>query len=274
MGEPLTERQAPWTSEESPEGARPAATLILLRDQPDPEAAAQVLMLQRASTMGFAAGATVFPGGAVDEGDYHLAGSLDHRLSLPDAASRIAAIRETIEEAGVAVGLSGSVSPEDVAEMRASLHGGIKLGTLLEALGLTLDLDILVPFARWCPQVWEARIVRRRFDTRFYLARAPDDGHVATADTTENVRLMWAAPAEILDAVADGREKVIFPTLRNIERLALARRFDDMATFARSLPVALVAPWVEDRDGAPHLCIPEDLGYPVTSQPLASVLRG
>jgi hypothetical protein len=39
-------------------------------------------------------------------------------------------------------------------------------------------------------------------------------------------------------------------------------------------PLELVTPWLEVRDGEPYLCIPDHLGYPVTSQPLATVLRG
>ena len=49
----------------------PAATLILVRDRAD--AAPQLLMVERAGGMAFAAGAWVFPGGRIDDADRRLA---------------------------------------------------------------------------------------------------------------------------------------------------------------------------------------------------------
>ena len=49
-----------------PVPARPAATIALLRDDPDLE----VLMVRRAAGASFMAGAWVFPGGLVDEVDH------------------------------------------------------------------------------------------------------------------------------------------------------------------------------------------------------------
>jgi 8-oxo-dGTP pyrophosphatase MutT (NUDIX family) len=254
----------PWTSEDTPPGARAAATLILLRDSLS--GAPETLVLQRAATMSFAAGAIVFPGGRVDEGDHALAAVLDHGLAPQDAAARIAAIRETIEEAGMAVGLSPMPSTEAVAAMRTALHGGAAIGEVLAAQGLTVDFAALTPFARWCPGRAERAGISRIFDTRFYVARAPEGGHLATADATENSRLRWA------DCDA-GREVAIFPTLRNLERLALGMSYAGVVDHALAHPSEMVTPWVEIRDGEPHLCIPDHLGYPVTSQAHAKIRR-
>src|SRR6202007_1811211 len=117
----------PWLSEDSPEGANAAATLIVLRDSPD-GSAPDVLMVQRAATMKFAANAIVFPGGRVDDGDRALADVLDHGLTPQDAAARHAALRETIEEAGLAVGLSPVPSAEVLATIRTALHAGMTMG--------------------------------------------------------------------------------------------------------------------------------------------------
>jgi len=38
--------------------------------------------------------------------------------------------------------------------------------------------------------------------------------------------------------------------------------------------VRTVVPWTEWRDGKEYLCIPDDLGYPVTAQPVGDVRRG
>ena len=43
---------------------------------------------------------------------------------------------------------------------------------------------------------------------------------------------------------------------------------------ARAHPVRTVTPWTETRDGVEHLCIPHDLGYPITSEPMSDAVRG
>ncbi len=53
--------------------ARPAATILLLRDGPG---GIEVFMVVRHHAIDFASGALVFPGGRVEEGDFRLAGSL------------------------------------------------------------------------------------------------------------------------------------------------------------------------------------------------------
>src|SRR3954447_15686677 len=78
--------------------AIPAATLILVRERPD--AAPELLMVERAGGMAFAAGALVFPGGRIDQADR----DLGEATGIDPAA--VAAIRETIEETAVPVGLS------------------------------------------------------------------------------------------------------------------------------------------------------------------------
>jgi len=35
----------------------------------------------------------------------------------------------------------------------------------------------------------------------------------------------------------------------------------------------MITPWIEKRDGDPHLCIPDTHGYPVTSERLAGAMR-
>ncbi len=213
--------------------------------------------------MVFAGGAVVFPGGRVDPGDYQLAARYPH-LDPLDAAARIAAVRETIEEAGIAVGMDA-----DVEIMRAALSEGSALGPLLDTHRLKLDLDGLVPFARWCPNFKESRT----FDTHFYLARV-EVGHAeARVDATENTHLFWATAADVLARADAGEVKIIFPTRRNLERLAILDSFAAAQAHAAAHPVEKITPWIEDRDGAQQLCIPSGLGYPVTSEILERAMR-
>jgi 8-oxo-dGTP pyrophosphatase MutT (NUDIX family) len=234
----------------------PAATLIVMRDR---AAAPELLMVERAKAMAFAGGMLVFPGGRVDAGDVALAATLGGEAE--DMAARIAAIRETLEEAGIAVGLD----VDDPAAVRAALHSGETIG---EAAGGGVRTDDLVPFARWLPHGLQHRI----FDTRFYLARAPK-GAALAVDGSENVRAFWASAREVLAMVDRGEAGVIYPTRRNLERLALFGSYDDAVADALAHEVRAVTPWIEARDGADHLCIPDDLGYPVTSEPLATAQR-
>ncbi len=252
-----------------PPDAIPAATLILMRDRPggDPD----ILMVERAGVMAFAPGAMVFPGGRIDPADRALA----EALGLDeDGAARIAAVRETIEEVGLAIGVGvgagGQPDAAAVARLRATLADGGSLAQALAAIGATLDLAALVPFARWRPEYSPVR----RFDTCFYLAALPAGTPPPTVDGTENVRLCWASARAVLDDADAGRLTLIFPTRRNLERLARFRCHAAAADHARATPVRTVVPWIETRDGEDYLCIPDDLGYPVTAERLDAVRRG
>jgi len=239
----------------------PAATLVVFRDRP--QGPPELLMVERAKAMAFAGGAMVFPGGRIDPGDHAIA------TSPADAAARVAAIRETIEEAGLAIGLEPVPSPERVAAIRARLHAGDAFAAILADERLALNLDRLVQFARWLPAHAHMRI----FDTLFYLAPAPVDA-LATVDATENVRLVWATAADVLADADAGRVTIIYPTRRNLERLALFANYGDAVAQARAHPVTTITPFAEERDGATHLCIPEGIGYPVTSEAMTEALRG
>ena len=225
-------------------------------------------MVERAKAMAFAGGALVFPGGRVDPGDHALAALLDRPGD--DAAARIAAIRETIEEVGLAIGISPTPPAPTLTKLRAALHEGTPFAEALADAALILDIDALDYFARWLPAHAAARI----FDTRFYLARVPVDAPAPQVDATENVRLFWATAAQVLADADAGRATLIFPTRRNLERLALFADFDAAVAHARAHPVRVVTPWTETRDGVAHLCIPDDLGYPVTAVPLTDAVRG
>jgi 8-oxo-dGTP pyrophosphatase MutT (NUDIX family) len=246
--------------------AIPAATLVLLRERAG--GAPELLMVERAKAMAFAGGALVFPGGRVDPGDRLLAETRGG--DADEDAHRIAAIRETIEEAGLPIGLDPLPAPAALAKMRAALHEGAAFGAALAEAGAVLALDRLVPFARWRPAHANMRI----FDTRFYLARLPANAPAPSVDRTENTRLLWATAADVLADADAGRATIIYPTRRNLERLALYGSYEEAVADARAHPIRTITPWTEDRDGRPHLCIPTDLGYPVAAEPMSGANRG
>jgi 8-oxo-dGTP pyrophosphatase MutT (NUDIX family) len=243
----------------------PAATLVLMRERAG--GPPELLVTERTGQMAFAAGALVFPGGRIDADDHRTAEWL--APALPDAAARIAAIRETIEETGIAPGLVPAPDPPFVSQLAAALHEEISFGDLLSQHELTLDLGALIPFARWCPNFREAR----RFDTLFFLAEAPAGAGEPVVSEREAVRAFWASAADILAEVDAGGAHVIFPTRRNLERLAGFASFADARASAARHPVTKITPWIEERVGVRHVCIPDGIGYPVTSEPLETARR-
>lgn len=251
--------------------ATPAATLVIFRNCPD-GGAPQILMVQRSKEMRFAGGAAVFPGGRVDDADRELAdthGASDdeHREEL---AARIASVRETLEETGLVVGLHQRPSLEEARAARAHLLETGTLAPVLDSMGWTLDLEGLVPFSRWRPKHREIRV----FDTRFYLANLGTGAVDLLVDATENTRLFWASAGEALRLADEGEIKVIFPTRRNLERLAQFGSFDEAVAHTQEYPSRMITPFMEMRDGVPWLMIPDDAGYPVPGEILESASRG
>jgi 8-oxo-dGTP pyrophosphatase MutT (NUDIX family) len=240
--------------------AIPAATLVVVRDSVS--GPPELLMVKRSRSMAFAGGAIVFPGGRIDAADQVFGRGFE-------MAARVAAIRETLEESAIPVGLSPPPSQTLSLALQQELHDGKDFFNLLKERELTLDLDALVPFARWKPAFKHARI----FDTLFLLARAPAGDWLPRAQAGECEDAFWITAAEALARVERGAASAIFPTKRNLERLARFSSFDAAVADAANFPIETITPWVEEIDGQPHVRIPEGLGYPVTAEPLATAFR-
>ena len=113
----------------------------------------------------------------------------------------------------------------------------------------------------------------RVFDTWFYVARLPEDAPPARVDATENVRTLWLAAADALASADRGEATLLFPTRRVLERLAQHESADEVLADAARWPVRTITPWVEERDDGRFICIPDDLGYPVTAEPADRAVR-
>ena len=250
--------------------ATPAATLVIFRNAPA-GGAPQILMVERAASMSFAGGAAVFPGGRVDDADRDFAamlGAADEE-ARDELAARIAAVRETLEETGLVVGVAQRPTLDDARRARERLLAGKELAPVLEEMGWTLATDSLLPFARWRPKHRHMRI----FDTRFYLADLGTGAVDLLVDQTENTHLFWASASEALELADQEKIKIIFPTRRNLERLAQFSSFDDAVAHIERYPSRMITPFMETRDGVPWLAIPDDAGYPVTGEMLDSAAR-
>ena len=242
--------------------AIPAATLIVVRERSG--GAPELLMVERAGGMAFAAGALVFPGGRIDEADRELG----ERAGVDAAA--VAAIRETIEETAVPVGLSPTPDAGIARGLQDSLVAERPFAELLASTRLTLDRDALIPFARWVPKFHAVR----RFDTLFFVAQCPEGDWQPRVIEGECSSAYWMTAEDVLESDHRGEARLIFPTRRNLERLAQHGSIDEIRADALAHPIEPVTPWVEERDGEKFITIPNHLGYPVTQERLDGLWRG
>jgi 8-oxo-dGTP pyrophosphatase MutT (NUDIX family) len=248
--------------------ARPAATIVLLRDGPD---GLEVFMVVRHHAIDFASGALVFPGGRVDDNDFALAGNValcpnPDGLATEAMAFRLAAIRETFEECGVLFARPGnSVALIDGASLRNVEHthraplaeGKISFGAVLTAYHLLPATDLLTHFAHWITP----RNQPKRYDTHFFLAEAPVE-HLAVHDGEEAVDSLWITPRQVLTDTAAGRFKLVFATQMNLMKLATSQTTAEALAAARETNVVTVLPEVSQIDGTRRLMtIPIEAGY-------------
>ena len=244
--------------------AIPAATLVLVRDMAT--GPPQLLMVERAATMAFAAGALVFPGGRIDPED----AELGEALGLLHGGAIVAAIRETIEETAVPVALDPLPEPAHALDLQRDLLGGMSLSAMLDQHRLSLVPSALTLFARWLPKSHAVR----RFDTLFFIAAAPPGDWHPNVGERENRSAEWVTAQDVLDRDRTGTANLIFPTRVNLHRLARHSGIADGIADAAAHPVETVTPWLEERDGEQWLTIPAHLGYPVTGEKIDGLWRG
>ncbi|GAC1578088.1 MAG: NUDIX hydrolase [Candidatus Elarobacter sp.] len=219
---------------------RDAATVMTVRDTAE---GLQVFMVRRNARAVFLPDNYVFPGGRVDDADREAAAHARLRGSAGDVdpAYAITAARETFEE----VGLLFADREVDIAALdalrRAMLAGDATFEDVLARLNVALDASLLVYFSRWVTPKAE---LARRFDTRFFVARAPKD-QVAEADAAEVTDGRWFRPLDALEARRRGEINLIFPTIKHLERIAPYRTVDELLAFARTKSIVAVTPDVQ-----------------------------
>ena len=244
---------------------RDASTVLLLSDSPD---GLQVFMVVRHSNMDFASGALVFPGGSVDNTDSsdalraHLP-AVSNEWSNRERAWRVAAVREVYEEAGVLLARSpaGPISSEQLSSLNRRFEksrraGDIDISQVVVEDNLVLACDELHAFAHWITP----EIRPKRFDTRFYLARVPDD-QVAIHDGQESVNSVWGAPGDILAQADAGQWKLRFPTRVTLEKLSTVDSVAAAITLAQTSNVIPVISKFTSDAGRRFIEIPEAAGF-------------
>jgi 8-oxo-dGTP pyrophosphatase MutT (NUDIX family) len=251
--------------------ARPASTLLLLRDStgPDSNGEIEVFMMVRHYEIDFSSGALVFPGGSVDPGDHDIAGKPElyeggDGLDAEALGFRIAAIRETFEESGILLakprGSNDLISAARAAEIGAAFRAAPDKDKIFEKIfsddGSLLTLDELVPYAHWITPEG----MPKRFDTHFFLAAAPPE-QVGTHDGRESPDSIWISPREALAGGESGRFKLPFPTTRNLIKLGKHRSVKNALDEARQSRIVTVMPVMTKLNGGRQLRIPAEAGY-------------
>jgi len=247
----------------------PAATVLLLRDDPEFE----VLMIARHEKSAFAGGALVFPGGRVDPGDCApewsgLSSGLSDDKRI--AAAQVASIREAFEEAGILLARETSGDIISAAHTKAlnDWRDRIEKNDLLfldliRSEKLMLACDALHLFSHWVAPPG----LHRRFDTLFFAALFPE-GQVVLEDGNEATEALWISPQKALAERAIGARKIIFPTACNLGLLGRSGSAREAFDFAAEREIRPVTPAAVRREGKLFLQIPSDLGYPVTEEAL------
>src|SRR3546814_20923851 len=78
----------------------------------------------------------------------------------------------------------------------------------------------------------------------------------------------------MLESAGQGAARIICPTRRNLERLAVHADYAALEAHARSITVRNIQPRTEEAEGQRWLVIPDDQGYPLTREPPDSAERG
>ena len=199
---------------------RVATSVILARDGAE---GLEVFLLQRADSMAFGAGMSVFPGGGLDAADRaaHADGLVDAQAAVDaatswgttpqEAAALLAcAVRETYEETGVLFADVAPPAPGTRARLAAREIG------LHDVVG-RVAADRLRPWARWLTP----EVMPRRYDTAFFVAAVPE-GQEPDGDTSEAVGAGWCAPARALREWDAGDRALMPPTWAVLTELAAA----------------------------------------------------
>lgn len=269
------------TQKNTPKPIRPASTVILVRTS-ELEKELQIYLLRRSSKSGFFPGNYVFPGGALDPDEWdapfwkdhldlpvqNLAESFGSGLTMEELlAYGVAAIRETLEEAGVLLALKvgeRSAPSQDVCERpsaEAQSDGWFRRKMAGE--DWRLSFSQLLPWSHWITP----EAMPKRFDTRFFIAPMPE-GQACSPDERETTHGVWISPRKALEKNAKGEVPLSPPTLVTLHSLLPFNNLKDLTGAAVSrfwgppiVPILfltergrlLIEPWDPDYGRVPEL---------------------
>ena len=211
-----------------------ASTVVITRDAPHLE----VLLLRRNARSIFVPNMWLYPGGAVDDDDAHPSvlqafDGLDRvvgQMDLPPneaAAHWVAAVRETVEEAGIVLGADAHRSWFDshrVPSWREQLNSGrADFATATSSTATRFNAATIAYIGRFITPFGAPR----RYDTRFFVTPMPS-GQTPSPDDSEAIDLDWMSPLQALDRLRSGAMEMVTPTIAILMRLARYGSVDEL----------------------------------------------
>lgn len=224
----------------SPPPLRQASTVILVREK---SKAFEIYLLKRSNASGFMGGLYVFPGGVVDPEDKGLESWAPYVDLHPDEMAQrlggaalspedilsfsISAIRETLEEAGVLIAVTGDKTKPDLDHICAfRLTTGLPKSwfrTKIMAENWTLSLSSLGRWSHWITPT----LMKKRFDTRFFIVFMPQ-GQTCIPDDTETQHGVWLTPQSALELNLELKVPLSPPTVVTLTDLSTYKTLDDL----------------------------------------------
>ncbi len=254
---------------------RQASTIILVREK---NQGIETYLLRRSTKSGFMGGLYVFPGGVVDSDDRSIdnwkahidipSDQVEHilggtALTSEDAlAFAVAAIRETLEEAGVFIASGKNKSHRDIRDVCSWRLKKNLPPSWFKTLIMDQDWILTVSeLGRWSHWI-TPKLMKKRFDTRFFMVFMPDN-QTCMPDNMETEHGIWLTPQKALEqnleatiplsppAVVTLTELLKFRTIETLKTERLARPWGDPIA-PRLVPSpkgpVILEPWDPDCD--------------------------
>ena len=191
---------------------KPAATIMLGRDY---QGTLEVLLLKRNKALAFAGGLWVFPGGKIEPNEI--------ATSATDLeAAKIAAVRETKEEANIEIDKTG-----------------------------------LIFYRHWTTPAYEPR----RFSTWFFFGGIQDISKEVIIDDSEIKEHQWIPPQLALDRFKLGNLAMLPPTFISLQLIRNCQSVADAQTKLRQEKPIHILPVVDAKDGNYIIMYKGDAGY-------------
>lgn len=219
---------------------RPASTVILARQR---NKALEFYLLKRSTKSGFMGGLYVFPGGAVDPEDKNIESwksAIDmsanqikkqfggNGVSSEDAFGfQIAAIRETLEEAGVLIAADKNKTKKNIEDI-CTFRFKKKLSkswfrTKMVEDNWTLSFSSLGKWSHWVAP----KLMKKRFDTRFFIVLMPEN-QVCIPDNVETKHGIWLTPQKALEQNLEAITPLSPPAVVTLTQLLSFKNLDDL----------------------------------------------
>lgn len=208
---------------QQPVVARDAATIVVVRDGDE---GIEAYLMRRQTSMAFAAGMYVFPGGGLSASDVDPdvpwvgpdADEWGSHFRCDPALAKglvVAAVRETFEETGILLAgpdagtVVSDTSDVEMQAARLALDAGeLSFADFLTSHDLVLRADLLGAWAHWITPEFEPR----RYDTRFFVAALPVGQRVGEM-SRESDHAAWVPLSRVLAAVEAGEAAMMPPTI-------------------------------------------------------------